>query len=124
MVIRLWSEHVAANKSHVWPTDEANIKPVHFGQAAVARVVYRPTAQDKALLMKLGITHVVNAAHGPHHIDTGPSFYIGTNILYHGVEAPDCKDFDMSSFFTEAADFIYGALSQKGTSPSEAQKAK
>lgn len=73
--------------------------------------------------MDLGITHVVNAADGPQHIDTGPRFYKDTNIQYHGVEAPDCKDFDLSPFFTETADFIHGALSQKGTfHPFEPQK--
>uniref|UniRef100_A0A3B4YTC1 Dual specificity protein phosphatase n=1 Tax=Seriola lalandi dorsalis TaxID=1841481 RepID=A0A3B4YTC1_SERLL len=72
------------------------------------------TAQDKTLLVNLGITHVVNAADGPQHIDTGPCFYKDTNILYHGVEATDCKDFDLSPFFTETSDFIHGALSQKG----------
>ncbi|XP_029977988.1 dual specificity phosphatase DUPD1-like [Sphaeramia orbicularis] len=72
------------------------------------------TAKDKSLLEDLGITHVVNAAHGPQHIDTGPHFYKDTNIVYHGVEAADCKDFDLSPFFTETADFIHTALSQKG----------
>lgn len=81
----------------------------------ISCVVYRATAQDKTLLENLGITHVVNAADGPQRIDTGPCFYKGTNILYHGVGAADCKDFDLSPFFTETADFIHGALSQKGT---------
>ncbi len=88
----------------------------------ISCVVHRATAQHKTLLVNLGITHVVNAADGPRHIDTGPRFYKGTNIQYHGVEAPDCKDFDLSPFFTETADFIHGALSRKGTSPSEQQK--
>lgn len=81
----------------------------------VSCVAYRATAQHKTLLANLGITHVVNAADGPQHIDTGPHFYKDTSIQYHGVEAPDCKDFDLSTFFNETADFIHGALSQKGT---------
>lgn len=85
--------------NEVWPN-------LYIGDAA--------TAQDKTLLVNLGITHVVNAADGPQHIDTGPQFYEDTNILYHGVEASDCKDFDLSPFFTETADFIHGALNQKG----------
>lgn len=85
--------------NEVWPN-------LYIGDAA--------TAQQKTLLRELGITHVVNAADGPQHIDTGPHFYKGSNIQYHGVEAPDCKDFDLSRFFTETADFIHGALSQKG----------
>lgn len=78
-------------------------------------VVGRTTAQQKPLLANLGITHVLNAADGPQHVDTGPHFYKDTNIQYHGVEASDSKDFDLSPFFTEAADFIHGALSQEGT---------
>ncbi|CAN9492856.1 unnamed protein product [Ophioblennius macclurei] len=85
--------------NEVWPN-------LYIGDAA--------TARDKALLVSLEITHVVNAADGPQHIDTGPCFYKDTDILYHGVEAADCKDFDLSPFFTETADFIQGALSQKG----------
>ncbi|XP_074475571.1 dual specificity phosphatase 29-like [Sebastes fasciatus] len=85
--------------NEVWPN-------LYIGDAA--------TAQRKTLLVDLGITHVVNAADGPEHIDTGPRFYKDTSIQYHGVEAPDCKDFDLSPFFTETADFIHGALSQKG----------
>ncbi|XP_038592375.1 dual specificity phosphatase 29-like [Micropterus salmoides] len=85
--------------NEVWPN-------LYIGDAA--------TAQHKTLLVNLGITHVVNAADGPQHIDTGPHFYKDINIQYHGVEAPDCKDFDLSLFFTETADFIHSALSQKG----------
>ncbi|XP_043958125.1 dual specificity protein phosphatase 13 isoform X1 [Gambusia affinis] len=73
------------------------------------------TARNKTLLQNLGITHVVNAADGPQHIDTGPRFYRDTNIQYHGVEAADCRDFDLSPFFSETADFIHGALSQKAS---------
>ncbi|XP_007558411.1 dual specificity protein phosphatase 13 isoform B-like isoform X1 [Poecilia latipinna] len=73
------------------------------------------TARNKTLLQNLGITHVVNAADGPQHIDTGPRFYRDADIQYHGVEAADCRDFDLSPFFSETADFIHRALSQKGT---------
>ncbi|XP_017290545.1 dual specificity phosphatase DUPD1 isoform X1 [Kryptolebias marmoratus] len=72
------------------------------------------TAQDKTLIKNLEITHVVNAADGPRHIDTGPHFYEDTNIQYRGIEAPDCRDFDLSPFFMETADFIHEALRQKG----------
>ncbi|KAM4623612.1 dual specificity phosphatase 29-like [Polymixia lowei] len=85
--------------NEVWPN-------LYIGDAA--------TAQDKCLLVKLGVTHVVNAADGPQHIDTGPRFYADADILYHGVEAADHKDFDMSPFFNATADFIHKALDQKG----------
>ncbi|KAM9837923.1 dual specificity phosphatase 29-like [Aulostomus maculatus] len=85
--------------NEVWPN-------LYIGDAA--------TAQNKPLLAHLAITHVVNAADGPLHVDTGPHFYRGTDILYHGVEATDCKDFDLSPFFYQTADFIHGALNQRG----------
>lgn len=65
--------------------------------------------------MNLGITHVLNAAHGPRHIDTGPRFYSDTNMKYHGVEASDCQDFDLTPFFSDAAEFIHVALRQQGS---------
>lgn len=67
-------------------------------------------------MVNLGVTHVVNAAGGKQHIDTGAHFYADTDILYHEVEATDCKDFDLCPFFTKTSDFIHGALSQKGKS--------
>ncbi|XP_029698885.1 dual specificity phosphatase DUPD1-like isoform X1 [Takifugu rubripes] len=76
--------------------------------------VDRFTAQNKPQLANLGITHVLNAAHGPQHIDTGPRFYNDANIEYHGVEASDCKDFDLRPFFRDAAEFIHVALRQQG----------
>ncbi|XP_040032883.2 dual specificity phosphatase 29 isoform X1 [Gasterosteus aculeatus] len=85
--------------NEVWPD-------LYIGNAA--------TAQDKSLLAGLGVTHVVNAADGPRRISTGPRFYEGTGIRYHGVEAADCRDFDLSPFFTETADFIHAALERKG----------
>ncbi|CAG04828.1 unnamed protein product, partial [Tetraodon nigroviridis] len=72
------------------------------------------TAQNKAGLANLGITHVLNAAHGPCRIDTGPQFYDDTSIRYHGVEASDCKVFDLRPFFSDAAQFIHEALWQQG----------
>lgn len=56
---------------------------------------------------------MINAAHGPAHIDTGAGFYTDTNIEYHGVEAPDSKHFDIAPFFLPTAGFIHEALSQQ-----------
>ncbi|XP_056152718.1 dual specificity phosphatase 29-like [Lampris incognitus] len=85
--------------NEVWPG-------LYIGDAA--------TARDKPLLANLGITHLVNAADGPRHIDTGPCFYVDTDVTYHGVEAADRKDFDLSPFFSPTAEFIQNALLQKG----------
>nr|XP_055032331.1 dual specificity protein phosphatase 13-like isoform X1 [Misgurnus anguillicaudatus] len=71
------------------------------------------TARDTSLLNALNISHIINAAHGPSHIDTGADFYSHTNIQYYGVEAPDRKDFDMTPFFHPTAGFIHNALYQQ-----------
>ncbi|MCJ8738868.1 hypothetical protein PDJAM_G00040770 [Pangasius djambal] len=70
------------------------------------------TATDLALLKTLRVTHIVNAAHGPAHIDTGSAFYSDAHIQYHGVEAPDSRDFDLSVFFNATADFVHAALTR------------
>ncbi|MCI4384644.1 hypothetical protein PGIGA_G00041120 [Pangasianodon gigas] len=72
----------------------------------------RRTATDLALLKTLRVTHIVNAAHGPAHIDTGSAFYSDSHIQYHGVEAPDSRDFNLSVFFNATADFIHTALTR------------
>lgn len=100
------------------PHDRPQARKILTLLCVIACVNYRATAKDKTLLANLGITHVVNAADGPAHIDTGAQFYKDTNISYHGVEAADCKDFDLSHFFTETADFIHDGLSQKGNGQS------
>lgn len=85
--------------NQVWPS-------LYISNTAVAK--------DKALLLDLGVTHVVNAAHGPERIDTGPCYYDNTDVTYHGVEADDRKDFDMSPFFSETAEVIHTALTHNG----------
>ncbi|XP_029465389.1 dual specificity protein phosphatase 13-like [Rhinatrema bivittatum] len=68
------------------------------------------TAHDKFLLWKMGITHVLNAAHGTMFCQGSDDFY-GTTIDYNGVPASDLPDFDMSKYFFPAAEYIQKALS-------------
>ncbi|XP_016079488.1 PREDICTED: dual specificity phosphatase DUPD1-like [Miniopterus natalensis] len=72
------------------------------------------TALDRYGLQKAGFTHVLNAAHGRRNVDTGPDYYRGMAIAYHGVEADDVPAFDLSVFFYSAAAFIDEALSLPG----------
>ncbi|XP_069835371.1 dual specificity protein phosphatase 13A-like isoform X2 [Dendropsophus ebraccatus] len=53
------------------------------------------TANNRYELWKLGITHVLNAAHGRRYSEGNPEFY-GTTIIYHGVPANDVPEFDMT----------------------------
>ncbi|XP_013012504.1 dual specificity protein phosphatase 13A isoform X2 [Cavia porcellus] len=70
----------------------------------------RATANNRFELWKLGITHVLNAAHGGLYCQGGPDFY-GSSVSYLGVPAYDLPNFDISTYFSSAADFIHQALS-------------
>ncbi|CAK6951589.1 dual specificity protein phosphatase 13-like isoform X2 [Scomber scombrus] len=83
----------------------------------------RPTgvaARDKASLHSLGITHIVNAAHGPPnpgtgpYVNTGPRFYRDMSVDYYGVEADDAIEFILSPFFYPTARYIRAALAMGG----------
>lgn len=64
---------------------------------------------NKARLKRLGITHILNAAHGT-GVYTGPEFYTGLEIQYLGVEVDDFPEVDISQHFRKAAEFIDEAL--------------
>lgn len=74
----------------------------------------RVAARDKSMLYNMGITHILNAASGPPHVNTGPRFYRDMDIDYYGVEADDSSDFIISVFFYPTARFIRAALSKNG----------
>ncbi|XP_020565299.1 dual specificity protein phosphatase 13-like [Oryzias latipes] len=87
-------------------------------------------ARDKSLLHSLGITHIVNAAHGRSkptpgpcfHVNTGPLFYRDMTVDYYGVEAVDAVEFILSPFFYPTARYIRAALSTGGKSHLETQR--
>ncbi|XP_066535295.1 dual specificity protein phosphatase 13A-like [Hoplias malabaricus] len=67
-------------------------------------------SHDRYGLWRLGITHVLNAAHSKKCSD---DFY-GTTVKYYGVEANDLPTFDISPFFYPSAKYIHEALSTAG----------
>ncbi|XP_048167325.1 uncharacterized protein LOC125329422 [Corvus hawaiiensis] len=71
------------------------------------------TAHNRFVLWKMGVTHVLNAAHGTAYSHGGQDFY-GATIDYYGVQAHDLPSFDISQFFFSAAQFIHNALSTPG----------
>ncbi|XP_069467079.1 dual specificity protein phosphatase 13A-like [Ambystoma mexicanum] len=71
------------------------------------------TSHNKFLLWKMGITHVLNAAHGKTFSQGNHDFY-GTTVEYHGVPADDLPHFDISKYFYSAAEFIHKALNKTG----------
>ncbi|XP_030631802.1 dual specificity protein phosphatase 3 [Chanos chanos] len=80
---------------------------IYIGNAFVAQNVMR--------LQRLGVTHVLNVAEGNSfmHVNTNADFYAGTGITYHGINANDTEQFNISAFFEEGADFIDKALAYK-----------
>ncbi|XP_043911594.1 protein phosphatase Slingshot homolog 2-like [Protopterus annectens] len=71
------------------------------------------TSHNRFGLWKMGITHVLNAAHGKFMCRGSPDFY-GVCMEYYGVPANDLPHFDLSIYFCPAADFIHKALSTPG----------
>lgn len=76
----------------------------------------RTVATNIKLLQQLKVTHVLNVADGDSymHVNTGAKFYVGTDIIYHGIPANDTYYFNLSMYFEECADFIAQALAYKG----------
>ncbi|MEQ2278267.1 hypothetical protein XENORESO_015236 [Xenotaenia resolanae] len=78
--------------NQVWPN-------VYIGNEVAAR--------DRGVLHSLGITHIVNAAHGPtnpsnvpcFYVNTGSHFYRDMTVDYYGVEADDATDFILRRVF-------------------------
>ncbi|XP_010767201.1 uncharacterized protein [Notothenia coriiceps] len=70
-------------------------------------------ANDRYSLWKLGITHVLNAAHGKMHCQGSHNFY-GSSVEYYGVPADDSPSFDLSHYFFPSAEYIQSALDTAG----------
>lgn len=78
---------------------------------------FRSVAVNKARLKRMGITHILNTAHGT-GVYTGESFYSGMNIHYMGIELDDFPDVDISPHFRPTAEFLDEALlTHKGRRP-------
>ncbi|XP_062330411.1 dual specificity protein phosphatase 13A-like [Osmerus eperlanus] len=70
-------------------------------------------ANDRYGLWKLGITHVLNVAHGKAYCQGSHDFY-GSSVDYHGVPADDSPSFDLSRYFYASAEYIKNALDTPG----------
>ncbi|XP_066227497.1 serine/threonine/tyrosine-interacting-like protein 2 [Saccopteryx leptura] len=72
-------------------------------------IAEKSVAVNKSRLKRLGVTHILNAAHGT-GVYTGPEFYGGLDIQYLGVEVDDFPEVDISQHFRKAAEFLDEAL--------------
>uniref|UniRef100_A0A8C6VGE1 Serine/threonine/tyrosine interacting like 2 n=1 Tax=Naja naja TaxID=35670 RepID=A0A8C6VGE1_NAJNA len=61
-------------------------------------IAEKSAAVNKGRLKRLGITHILNAAHGT-GVYTGPDFYNGMNIQYLGIEVDDFPDEEIAKHF-------------------------
>ncbi len=76
-------------------------------------MICRSVANDRFSVWKLGITHVLNAAHGKMHCQGCHRFY-GSTVEYYGVPADDSPSFNLSVYFHPCADYIKEVLSSPG----------
>ncbi|KAM9766411.1 LOW QUALITY PROTEIN: serine/threonine/tyrosine-interacting-like protein 2 [Menidia menidia] len=72
-------------------------------------IAEKSVAVNKARLKRMGITHVLNTAHGT-GVYTSQAFYAGMGIQYMGIELDDFPDADISPHFRPAAEFLDEAL--------------
>uniref|UniRef100_A0A3Q3WD96 Dual specificity protein phosphatase n=1 Tax=Mola mola TaxID=94237 RepID=A0A3Q3WD96_MOLML len=70
-------------------------------------------SHNKLGLWQLGVTHVLNAAHGKLYCQGSEDLY-GTMVKCYGVPDNDLPTFDLSLFFYPAAEFINQALTSGG----------
>ncbi|KAJ4920370.1 hypothetical protein JOQ06_009990 [Pogonophryne albipinna] len=72
-------------------------------------IAEKSVAVNKARLKRMGITHILNAAHGT-GVYTGESFYSGMSITYLGIEVDDFPDADIAVHFRPSTEFLDEAL--------------
>ncbi|XP_008300368.1 serine/threonine/tyrosine-interacting-like protein 2 [Stegastes partitus] len=72
-------------------------------------IAEKSVAVNKARLKRMGITHILNTAHGT-GVYTSQSFYAGMNIQYLGIEVDDFPYVDISTHFRPTAEFLDEAL--------------
>ncbi|XP_054443795.1 serine/threonine/tyrosine-interacting-like protein 2 [Pteronotus mesoamericanus] len=72
-------------------------------------IAEKSVAVNKSRLKRLGVTHILNAAHGA-GVYTGPEFYSGLDVQYLGLEVDDFPEVDISRHFRKAAEFLDEAL--------------
>ncbi|CAH2321683.1 dual specificity phosphatase 13-like [Pelobates cultripes] len=65
---------------------------------------------DDFMLKGLGITHILNAAHGQCGVNVKAGFYADIPICYYGIKAIDDPSFNLSVFFNSTAKFIKEGL--------------
>ncbi|KAG8435014.1 hypothetical protein GDO86_013105 [Hymenochirus boettgeri] len=66
-------------------------------------------ARDKVKLKKMGITHILNAAHACWECTEDEIDY-GQETEYYGITAEDCPEFNIGVYLRPGAEYIHKAL--------------
>ncbi|XP_023240137.1 dual specificity protein phosphatase 13-like [Centruroides sculpturatus] len=91
------------------PTDCDQVYPnIYLGNASAAK--------NRSYLASLGITHVLNAAHGNRsgRVNTGAVYYHNTRINYMGLNLDDLPSQRIFPYFQQSANFIHRAITSGG----------
>uniref|UniRef100_A0A8C2X7X1 Dual specificity protein phosphatase n=1 Tax=Cyclopterus lumpus TaxID=8103 RepID=A0A8C2X7X1_CYCLU len=82
------------------------------GGYELEKILNRGIKKLKITKLRLGITHILNAAEGTwNNVDTGAGYYGDMDMVYYGVVAEDITTFNLSQYFFSAARFIEETLS-------------
>jgi len=77
----------------------------------------KAAAKNTNYLKGIGISHVLNTAEGSNQstVNTNQDFYTPYGIKYKGLRLSDDSNVNIALHFKEVADFIEGALQEKGS---------
>uniref|UniRef100_A0A8C2X9M9 Dual specificity protein phosphatase n=1 Tax=Cyclopterus lumpus TaxID=8103 RepID=A0A8C2X9M9_CYCLU len=83
------------------------------GGYELEKILNRGIKKLKITKLRLGITHILNAAEGTwNNVDTGAGYYGDMDMVYYGVVAEDITTFNLSQYFFSAARFIEETLNK------------
>lgn len=112
MALCHWFAHLTIINLQQYPFNAGkyiNVRERDASEMLCLCFFFRSVAVNKARLKRMGITHILNTAHGT-GVYTGESFYSGMNIQYMGIEVDDFPDADISVHFRPTAEFLDEAL--------------
>ncbi|XP_020651818.3 dual specificity protein phosphatase 13A [Pogona vitticeps] len=133
---RLTTKPHDSQRIHFWGRDDCHLRQMNILQSAMSSVEELEHAVDSCRmelnevdevwpnlyigsiviahneeeLRKCGITHILNAAHNAWGSKGSQDFY-GKEFHYHGIAAEDSVDFDLSTHFHPASQYIHKVLS-------------
>ena len=89
---------------------------ITLGHCHLCHCYFSHLAWNVRELDALGVTYILNAAHGdrPHQVNTQGEAYINAGMRFMGIPALDEEGYDLGVHFQDAADFIKESLGDEG----------